>query len=171
MKSKILKLSTIFLLFTLIGAGCDWMYNSPVKYNVDIYKTKGDYRYLYTIGISGDEISAKNCWEKDRVLWTGLNKDTIYKRRQSGANGYLIGRINLNDVYLSLTHKEVVLKEIEMNNPGNALPDDTLRKYILDTKPYLECWRCITELELSDSVRINEIIKNNEIEKYFKRLK
>jgi len=171
MKQKIIKLSTMFLFMLMMGAGCDWMYNSPVLYNVDIYKTKGDYRHLYVIRMSGDEISAINCWERDKTLWSGLNQDTIYDRRQYGANGYILGRCNLSDIYLSLTYKEVVLKEIAMNNPGNALPADTLRKYFLDEDPYLECWRCTTELELKDSLRINEIIQNGEIEKYFKRLK
>ncbi len=172
MKSKILKLSTIILLFLFIGAGCDWMYNSPVLYNVDIYKTRGDYRHLYTIKISGEEISANNCWERNKVLWSGLNQDTICDRRQYGANGYVISETDrLTDVYLSLTYKEVVLKEIALNNPGHALPDDTLSKYILDEGPYLEFWRCTTTLQLSDSIKINQIIQNGQIEKYFERLK
>jgi len=170
MKTKILKLSTIFLIFYLLN-GCDWMYDSPVKYNVSLYKTKGDYRYLYTIKLSGDEISAVNLWTKNKKLWS-LNEDTIYTGRQKVANGYVLGGPRqLTDVYLSLTHKEVVLKEIAMNNPGHALPDDTLRKYILDKNPYLEYYRCITTFGLEDSVIINEIIRNGEIEKYFERLK
>ncbi len=58
-----------------------------------------------------------------------------------------------------------------MNSPGKPLPNDILRKYILDKDPYLEVYRCITTLELKDSIQINEIIQNGEIEKYFKRLK
>ncbi len=171
MKSKILKLSTVILLFLFIGAGCDWMYNSPVTGIVWLYKTKGDYRHLYTIKMSGEEISANACWELDKSLWTGLNEDTIYKWRQNAANGYIIsGPAKLTDVYLSLTYKEVLLKEIALNNPGHPLPDDTLRKYILDEDPYLEFYRC-TDLGPDDSVKINKIIQNGEIEKYFERLK
>ena len=172
MKTTILKLSVMFLFLLFMGASCDWMYDSPVLYNVDIYKTRGDYRHLYTIRMSGDEISANNCWERDKVLWSGLNEDTICDRRQNGANGYVLSESDrLADIYLSLTYKEVVIKEIAMNNPGHALPDDTLRKYILDTDPYLEFWRCTTTLQLSDSVKINEIIRDGEIEKYFEQLK
>lgn len=171
MKTTILKLSTILLIFNLLNA-CDWMYNTPVTGNISLYKTKGDYRHLYTINMSGDEISAVNLWTRDKTLWSGLNKDTIYKRRQKAANGYVIGESEVRtDVYLSLTYKEVVLKEIAMDNPGHALPDDTLRKYILDKDPFIEIYRCITTFELEDSVKINEIIRNGDIEKYFKRLK
>ncbi len=63
------------------------------------------------------------------------------------------------------------MKEIAMNNPGYALPADTLRKYILDKDPYLEYYRCITTFTLEDSLEIKEIILNGEIEKYFERLK
>jgi hypothetical protein len=172
MKMKTSKLYSLLLFFVLVMAGCDWMYNSPVLYNVDIYKTKGDYRHLYTINMSGDEISAINCWTRDRTLWSGLNQDTICDRRQYGANGYVLSETNrLTDIYLSFTFKETVLKEIAMNNPGHSLPEDTLLKYILDNDPYLEFWRCTTTLQLSDSVKINEIIRNGEIEKYFERLK
>jgi hypothetical protein len=147
------------------------MYNSPVTSIVWLYKTKGDYRHLYTIRFSGEEESGVNLWTRDKTLWSGLNEDTIYKWRQNAANGYVIsGPAKLTDVYLSLTYKEVLLKEIAMNNPGHALPDDTLRKYILDTNPYLEFYRC-PNLGLEDSVKINEIIRNGEIEKYFERLK
>ncbi len=171
MKPIFLKSSVIFLLLLFIGAGCDWMYNSPVTGNVSLFKTKGDYRCLYTISMSGDEISAVNLWTRNKKLWN-LDSDTIYDRRQKTVNGYVIGESERQtDVYLSLTHKEVVLKEIAMNNPGHALPDDTLRKYILDEDPYLEFWRCTTTLELSDSVKINEIIRNGEIGKYFEQLK
>ncbi len=122
--------------------------------------------------MSGDEISANNCWEWDKTLWSGLNEDTICDRRQNGANGYVLSESDrLTDVYLSLTYKEVLLKEIAMNNPGIPLLDDTLRKYILDEDPYQEFWRCTTTLQLSDSVKINEIIRNGEIEKYFEQLK
>lgn len=58
-----------------------------------------------------------------------------------------------------------------VNNPGKPLPDDTLRKYILDKDPYLEFYECTTTLNLGDSVKINQIILRGEIEKYFKRLK
>lgn len=170
MKTTILKLSTIFLIFNLLNA-CDWMYVSPVKYNVSLYKTKGDYRHLYKISMSGNEISAVNLWTKNKNLWN-LDSDTIYDRRLKTVSGYMIGESERpTDVYLSLTYKEIVLKEIAMNNPGHALPDDTLRKYILDKDPYLEFYRCITTFELEDSIKINEIIRNGEIDKYFERLK
>lgn len=170
MKTTILRLSTIFLLFNLLNS-CDWMYNSPETKFVWVYKTKGDYRHLYTIRLSGEEESGVNLWTRDKTLWSGLNEDTIYKWRQNAANGYVIsGPAKLTDIYLSLTYKEVLLKEIAMNNPGKPLPNDTLLKYVLDTNPYLEFYRC-TNLGLEDSVKINEIIRNGEIEKYFERLK
>ncbi len=95
----------MLLFFIFMGTGCDWMYVTPVKYNIDLYKTKGDYRHLYTIDMEGDKISAISCWTRDKVLWSGLNKDTIYKRRQKVANGYVIGRYRPTHVYLSLTYK------------------------------------------------------------------
>ncbi|MFV0590235.1 MAG: hypothetical protein ACK5M7_02520 [Draconibacterium sp.] len=170
MKTTILKLSLFALLLIFTGAGCYWMFNSPNINDVWLYKTRGDYRHLYTIRLTGDE--NLNLWTTDKTLWTGLNKDTIYVWRQKAANGYVIsGPAKLSDVYLSLTFKEVVLKEIAMNNPGHALPNDTLQKYIVDEDPYLEFWRSTSTLEFKDSVKINEIIRNGKIEKYFERLK
>ncbi|HCY00281.1 MAG TPA: hypothetical protein DG754_09105, partial [Bacteroidales bacterium] len=89
MKTKIIKLSIILIVFNLLN-GCDWMYNTPVTGNVSLHKTKGDYRHLYMIRMSGDEIWAKNCWERDKTLWSGLNEDTIYTGRQKVVNGYVL---------------------------------------------------------------------------------
>src|SRR6056297_1604163 len=164
MKITILKLSTFFLIFNLLN-GCDWMYDSPVTDNVWLYKTKGDYRHLYTIRLSDEKESGVNLWTSDKTLWSGLNKDTVYRWRHKAANGYVIsGPAKLSDVYLSLTYKEVLLKEIAMNNPGKPLPNDTLWEYILDTNPYLEFYRCTTTFGLEDSIKINEIIRNDQIE-------
>ncbi len=169
MKIKISKLIVIIFAFSF---GCDWMYVQPVTGGVFLYKTKGDYRYLYDIYMSGNEISAVNFWGHGNTIFASLDKDTIYDGRQKVVHGFILDEdANLADVYLSLTHKEIVLKEIVTNNPGKPLPDDTLRKYILDKDPYLEFYECTTTLKLGDSVKINQIILRGEIEKYFKRLK
>lgn len=166
----------LFCIFLL--AGCDWFSNDPSTLNgIYLYKTKGDYRHLYEIRMVGDNIiGSEHLWSfynPDELL-SILNTDTIYNGRQKMANGYVLDDAAhyIEDVYLSLSYKDVLLKEIAINNVGKQLPNDTLRKYILDVDPYVEFYEAKNPaLHLSDSLRINQIILDGEIDKYFERLK
>jgi hypothetical protein len=75
-----------------------------------------------------------------------------------------------------MTHKEHLKREVinsEMEL-GVSVSGDTLRKYIIDKDPYTEFYRNKTDVKrlyLSDSLEINEIILNGEIDKYFEKIK
>ncbi|MBN2773539.1 MAG: hypothetical protein JXR31_04775, partial [Prolixibacteraceae bacterium] len=98
--------------------------------------------------------------------------DTVYRFRHKLMSGYILDyeADERYDVFLSLSFKEYVLKEIEVNH--SILQTDSLKKYILDKQPFTEFYRNMTDVKrftMKDSVEVNEIIKNGQIEKYFKK--
>ena len=106
------------------------------------------------------------------------SNDTVYTQRYRLQNGYILdSEAGLDhDVFVDLTHKEHLRREIINSDLGLgiAIPHDTLRKYILEQDPYIEFYINRTDVKrlyIRDSLEINEIIKNGEIDKYFKKLK
>lgn len=177
MKPKILKISTILLIFTL-NFSCDVLKTEGDYPGVSIYKTKGDYFNLVDIGMKGDEIY-RTCsfWNPRYNSLTKMiirDNDTIYSFRCKLVNGYVLdAEADENtDVFISMTNKDHLVWQIA--NEIGAIPHDTLRKYILDKAPYIEFYRNRTDVKrlyMEDSLEINEIIKNGEIDKYFEKLK
>lgn len=165
-----------------IGDGCDLFNIEDLRPRLALYKTKGDYFDLVTIGMKGDEIYSINGFWNDRydAITSGMeikNNDTVYTGRYKLPEGYTIGSAEgLQSVFLNMTFKEYLNREIinARKGLGVIIPEDTLRKYILDKDPYLEFYRNNTDvkrLKLSDSLEIKEIILNGEINKYFNKLK
>lgn len=181
MKPKILTLSTILLIFTL-SFSCDILKTEDDYPGVSIYKTKGDYFNLVDIGMKGDKIFRTNSfWNSRNNSYHFLefrNNDTIYTQRYRLQNGYILdSEASLDhDVFVDLTHKEHLKRE-KINSGlglGVAVPQDTLRKHILDQDPYTKFYKNRTDVKrlyIEDSLEINEIIKNGEIDKYFEKIK
>ncbi len=177
MKAKIIIVS-IFLLLT--ETGCDNVSDKDYA-GIAIYKTNGDYFNLVDVGMKGDEfIRTETLWNNRYntfVKMKVVDGDTIYPNRYRLAGGYSLDLEALvgSDVFLSLTFKEYLLKEIGM---GKNLSHDTLIKYILDRNPYIEFYRETSNPKTflppdieDDTAKINSIIRNGELEKYFERLK
>lgn len=166
MKTTILKISVFILLLALMGAGCKPEALYP---GISIYKTRGDYYDLVTIGMKGDKIFRTGYTTGNRFNYT--NNDTVYKRRARLINGYVLDTESSNeyDVFLSLTFKEYMRKETK----NGYLPHDTLYKYIIDKDPYTEYYRENRSegFSISDTAAINELIKKGELQKYFNREK
>lgn len=168
MKSTILKISVFILLLALVGAGCKPEALYP---GISIYKTKGDYYDLVTIGMKGDKIfrTYDLIDNKGRFNYTG--NDTVYKRRARLIDGYVLDTESSeeHDVFLGLTFKEYIRKETKYG----YLPHDSLYKYIIDKNPYTEYYRDkISEgFSISDTAAINELIRKGELQKYFNREK
>lgn len=170
------------LLFIILFVSCSILETEDQKPGIALYKTKGDYFDLVTIGMKGDKI-----YMMPRYWNHGLNSiskgmeiidmDTIYTRRYKLPQGYVLdAEGGLKVVFLNMTFKEYLNREIinAEKELGVIIPEDTLRKYILDRDPYLEFYRNNTDVkrfELSDSLEIREIILDGEINKYFDRLK
>ena len=171
-----------FLILVVLIIGCDLIETEEQYTGVSIYKTSGDYFDLVDIGMRGDEIYRSNSF------WNGRsnsyhfiefkNNDTLYSQRYRLPNGYILdSEAGAEfDVFLNMTHKEHVKREITNYDlgVGTSVPHDTLRKYILDKDPYTEFYQNRTDVKrlyLKDSLEIKRIIENGEIDIYFKQIK
>jgi hypothetical protein len=180
MKPEILKLSNTILIFFILISSCNLLDSGDLAPGITIYKTKGDYFNLVDVGIKGDKIfRTESFWNAryksmDKLVIRG--NDTIYKGRYKLPSDYILDTDadERYDVFLDITFKEQLYRELSGNHPGNAMPSDTIRKYILDRDPYTEFYRNKTDVKLftiSDSIEIKEIILKGEIDKYFEKIK
>lgn len=167
MKTTLLKISFIFLFLSLMGAGCK---PAPTSPGISIYKTRGNYYDLVTIGMKGNKIFRTSHLINDQYRFNYTNNDTVYKNRTRLIDGYVLDRESSNeyDVFLSLTFKEYMRKETKYG----YLPHDSVYKYIIDKNPYIEYYReKISEMSegfsISDTAAINELIRKGELQKYF----
>jgi hypothetical protein len=157
---------------------CERLGTSDFPPGISIYKTNGDYFELADIGMKGDRIY----WTSTYLIDFGeptckllvVDNDTVYRYRQRLQDGFVLDAEadEQTDVFLSLSYKEYLIKEQTLNT--TRLPDDTLKKYILDKDPYKIFYRNKTEVKrffMSDSLEIIEIIRDGQIDEYFKRIK
>jgi hypothetical protein len=182
MKSIILKLSNAILIVFLLFSSCNLIDNEDLTPGITIYKTRGDYYNLVDIGMKGDKIYRTNSFWNSRYdsyhFIEFIDNDTLYTQRYRLVNGYILDSEadERYDVFINMTHKEHLKREVinsEMEL-GVSVSGDTLRKYIIDKDPYTEFYRNKTDVKrlyLSDSLEINEIILNGEIDKYFEKIK
>lgn len=170
MKTKILRLITFFLIFPLCF-GCDLLKTESLEPGISIYKTKGDYFNLVTVGMKGDKIfRTYNYYADSKMVVSG--NDTIYRFRYQLPNGYVLDAEadERYDVFLNITCKEQFYREMH----GIAFTNDSIKKYILDKDPYLEYYRFrkdIPALFIKDSLKIKQILLDGEIDKYFEKVK
>lgn len=169
-KAIILKISIFLLPFALMETMCKPV---PTRPGISIYKTRGNYLDLVTVGMKGDRIFRGSYTSEDYKFDYTVN-DTIYKNRVQLINGYVLDRESSKeyDVFLGLTFKEYMIKETKYG----YLPDDSVYKYIIDKNPYTEYHReKISEtsegFSISDTAAINELIRKGELHKYFNREK
>lgn len=181
MKPRILKLSAAVII-CFLSLSCDKLETDAEYPGVSIYKTRGDYFNLVDIGMKRDKIFRTNSFWNGRYnsyhFVEFKNNDTLYTQRYRLINSYILDAEadERYDVFINMTHKEYLKKEITNYEKGLgvAVPDDTLRKYILDKDPYTVFYRNKTNVKrlfLSDSIEIKEIILNGEIDKYFEKIK
>lgn len=176
-----MKSQYVIILLTAFFVGCNILGTEDQKPGIALYKTKGDYFDLVTIGMKGNKIySIPGFWNGRYNAIRGLeikNNDTIFTGRYKLPDGYVLSYSEgLQSVFINMTHKEYLYREMAnaQERTGIIVSMDTLRKYILDKDPYLEFYRNNTDVkrfELSDSLEIREIILSGEINKYFDRLK
>lgn len=161
----------------LLTYGCSLFETEDLLGGFMIYKTKGDYKEYITVGLKDGKIVRS---EGDTNITRRVTSDSLCADRIPLVNGYEMGRpFNIEkDAYVKITFKEF-LQYCDRHNVG-ALPSDTIYKYILDTDPFTEAYREITtndffECELPyvlpDTAVVNQIIRNNEIDKYFNKVK
>jgi len=144
-----------------------------------VYKTKGDYFYNVSVGMN----------KKGEIYWHPAyynpryesidpriritEDDTVYTLRTRLIYGYIFGsEIGKNSIFLDFTFKEHLQYEIEHNSSG--VPTKLLSEHILDTDPFLELYfdqNRPRKYEISDTAEINQMIRNDELEKYFEKIK
>ena len=178
MKPTLFKLLSVLLFtFSLLCFSCEKSGEYDAAPGISVYKTNGDYYELVTVGMKGDDIFRTWGFFLDfgkpicNLLVT--DTDTIYKSRKKLVNGYVLDREadERYDVFLSLSFKEYLKMEQRYNT--FTIPDDTLKKYILDKDPYTEFYRNKTnvkDFQISDSLEINRIIENDSLDYYFKKV-
>ncbi len=183
MKSIILKISTIFLLFALIGSGCEdkedlsYLDNTKSFYagmpGFAVYKTKKDYFFNIPIRPYGNGFQSP-----------GLNENsggiTFFKGKY-----YSTGCYRLNDDYVvsygifldyyftSLTFDEYIREKLSPQyNQGETNPK--VINNIIDRDPFTEFYYSQESFDGMAGITIaelNQLIKEKNLEKYFKKLK
>ncbi len=175
MKTRVFNIGGIFLFISILLWGCGLGKRSTYGPGIAIYKTNGNYFNLVDVGMKGDKFfRTESFWNRryntlDKLIVE--DNDTIYKYRWRLIDGYILDKEAdcRYDVFLSLTFKEYLLKEIGL---GQNLSHDTLKKYILDKDPFTEFYSSESKPYYSiDTAEFNSIIRNGELGKYFERLK
>ena len=144
-----------------------------------VYKTKGDYFNYVSVTIDNGNIIFKPDYHNPRnnsidYRITITEDDTIYSFRAKLISGYIISEeISDNSIFVDFTFKEYVIYEINHPEEG-GVAENALLEHILDDNPFLELYidrNKPRKYELSDTAEINQIIRNGELKKYFKRVK
>ena len=177
MKSNTFFQIMFFLLLIYLVVGCEPSYKRDAP-GIALYKTRGDYFELVTVGVQDSQITRTWSYNQDRYKFVISKKDTTFRFRFRMANGFVLdAEANLiTDAFLNLTHKQYMKKETTYQ--GNQIPSDTLKNHIIDLDPYAIFYRDedqkkfpFTEIEEIDTAEINKIIKENKIDQFFKQLK
>lgn len=165
---------TLLALSTLFMVGC-------VKYKDDypglaIYKTNADYFYNVQVQMKKGEIyGVRNLHYSSRLIFT--DTDTVYKNRIRLTDGYVLDceAGESVDLFTDLTIKQYYILETKFE--GLVISIDTLNKHIIKKYPFTEFYREIKAYSFdpiklaNDTAELNRIIRNGELDKYFKRIK
>lgn len=136
---------------------------------VNVYKFREDYTQLAFIrkvdGKYSNPLTARSFIEING------NDTIILDKSTKLVDGYRTGTYSSATVFLSITWKELWLMEVKR---GSMLSDKELQKYIFEENPFLEFYNetnCPRLFSWEDTVKLNNVIRNGELPKYFKRLK
>ncbi|WP_159518792.1 hypothetical protein [Sunxiuqinia indica] len=156
MKRKILISFTAFLFLGL--QSCWW--SGSEDDTIWVYKTKEDYSDKVTIELSKD---------KTRITSFYGPPDVQLRWPEKLADGYYLnGTLGVNSAILSVTKEEYMKQELPFSI-------DSMFSLIIDNDPFLEFYQYQgNEFNIEggfDTVRINMLIKNNVLTKYFDRMK
>lgn len=177
MKTNLRSFFSFLWLMALMTSCGDLFNNHTDAPGISVYKTKGDYFYLTTIGMKEDRIFRTSAWAQETSRIIISNTDTIYKNRIRLDNGYILDfeADNRYDVFLDLTFKQHIV--LEKKYPG-GIPHEILKSHILDNNPYVEYFNDTSEprkfnhtVETVDTSELNAIIRDGKLSQYFERLK
>lgn len=182
MKPKILKLSTVILLFAFISAGCQ---KDEIDYadegieisslpDISIYKTKNDYRDKLTVCLdtNGNITCTPLFGDNPNIVSKNKNGDFILKRRYFLKSGYILEDISFDRVFTDITITEMVETYSEFGAVYWS-PERYLDR-IIDRDPFTEYYHLNgigKEVQIFTIGEINEMLENGTIEDYFTRIK
>lgn len=172
MKTTILKISVFLLIFSLMGAGCGKdVPDEALRPGIAIYKTRNDYFNNVHTWLNDGRVIFKQSFHQ-KVEFDGVG-NIHYKFRARLVNGYIFaGEEPVTTAFLSYTIQEYYDMESQKNLPTT----NEIKASIIDADPFTEYYYDtlspdIGGFVIEDTAKINEIIRNGEIEKYFKKLK
>ena len=135
--------------------------------HIVIYKTKADYSEY--VNLWGKPQEHPHDFSSGDLIFD--NNDTIYRYRWELEQGYIAegSEIWHTDYFTNITIKEIY-------RYNGVFPSDSLKARIIDKNPFVEFYVddkdsfCrIPKVEVID--KLNEVIRNGEMEKYLNRLK
>ncbi|MDP3912516.1 MAG: hypothetical protein Q8R96_02115 [Bacteroidota bacterium] len=165
------KVSIVLMLFLLMIDSSCIKKEEVTTPGLNIYKTKGDY-FLY-VNTWGKK-NAPTTYRANDARIGNLDTDTIYMGRKILISGYILSAENsVDDYFTNITFTEMV-KYNDSLGLSASFPRDSVFKRVIDENPYIEFYHDDyhpRRFELKDTAKINQIIRDGELEKYFKRLK
>jgi hypothetical protein len=119
-----------------------------------IYKTKGDYLNYYCCILKKDNIHIGAMLDPTtKICRIKLTNDYVY-----------------NDEGLRLHNNNIAFLNLTNDNYKEKFDSNVLGEYIIDKDPFIELY-LVEKYNRNDTVKLNEIIRKGELEKYFERMK
>ena len=174
--NRLLKQS--FILLLLLVSSCESFNSQSTAPGITIYKTRGDYFDLVTVGLKDGLIVRRPSYSHDSYKFNFANNDTVYRYRVMLINGYVLDceSDKFTDVFLDISFKKHILMEQKLGR--TTLSDSVILKHIIDKEPYIEFYRDESTPRIFDQFPgevdtslINQIIREGNIEQYFTRIK
>ena len=182
MKTILFKISIIFLLLSLMGAGCqkdeiEYADESIVVSNnpgVSVYKMNLNYLDKVFVEVTPEGLNKVLALD-DKTLdsYTMDSKGKLMpKYRHLLKSGYIVGGGSRKASFTDITFTEYY--NYNKEHGVSSWPDELIKSRIIDNDPYEElywmgCLGCsIKEFTLA---QINEMIENGNLEEHFARIK
>lgn len=185
MKATILKISVFILLFSFMGAGCKKDKEEDLSYldytkafyggmpGFAIYKTKKDYFFNVPIRPFEDYYQSPEIEEKSGPI-TLFNGQYYFSERYRLNDDYVVSTwIDKGDYFTSLTYDQYVREKLSPTYNQGATNSKVINS-IVDRDPFTEFYRSQGSFDGMAGITINELnqlIKEKNLEKYFKKLK
>ena len=182
MKSKILKLSTVFLLLLLLGANCQKDETERADESIEIstlpgiavYKTNGNYKdYLAVCIDSVGNITCTPLFGDDNlIVRKDKNGNYVLIRRHFLKSGYITEDIYLDYAFTNITINEMVEKFTEIGPEYWTL--DKYKERLIDLDPFSEFYyldglnKPVRKFTIKE---INEMIEKGTLETVFIKIK
>lgn len=179
----ILKLSFITLLLAIMGAGCkkeeDLSYLDenikfyPTTPGFSVYKTKKD--YFFNVPISPYMNTYHTPEIKENSMYITMYKGNYYyNERCRLINGYVVDSACGDDSYFTSLSFDTYIREKLSPEFNQGAPNPKVISSIIDQDPFVEFYYSEKNVESKNGFTIselNQLIKENQLEKYFKKLK